>query len=112
MAVLAEFSHLEELRLPDATALRYAVLGSWCGTPSVRGEEAVWQYRLEHKSYIEALDRVTSLVMEMLPRLQRLTIADSEPTITHDEEGKASASWPWSGRSDEYLDEKFGKPKA
>lgn len=103
MAVLAEFSDLEELRLPSATNLRLGVYtGEWCGANSVllRGTEtAESNYRWQRKEY-ELYEKVASIVLETLPQLKRLIINGREPTITHGEDGKASARWSWSGRLD------------
>lgn len=75
------------------------------------GESAEQNYR-EHRDGHEILEKVASIVVEALPRLQRLKIDGREATITHDENGQASASWPWSGRLDEYLDEILCRTKA
>lgn len=111
MAVLAEFSDLEELGLPAATDLRHGRLGPFCGTPSLKGAEATEHNYRMHRDEHEQIEKVASIVVEALPRLTRLTIDGREATITCDEDGKTSASWPWSGRLDEYLDEILCRPK-
>lgn len=112
LAVLAEFSDLEELGLPAATDLRHGQLGPFCGTPSFSGADAAEHNYRMHREEHEQIEKVASIVVETLPRLKRLTIDGREATITHDEDGKASASWAWSGRLEEYLDEILRRPKA
>lgn len=88
--------------------------GNWCGTnffmlsAAAAAEE---NYREERNRLIH-FDEFASIVLEALPQLKRLILDGREPTITHGEDGKASATWPWSGRSDEYLNEILGRPKA
>jgi hypothetical protein len=60
-------------------------------------------YNILRKEY-EDTEKVAALVVQVLPRLKHLTIDGREATITHDEKGRASASWQWSGRLDEYLE--------
>lgn len=112
LEVLAEFSHLEELDLPGVTDLRHGRLGPWCGTQSLTGAEAAEQNYRDSRDEHGTVEKVASIVVEALPRLQRLKIDWREATITHDENGQASASWAWSGRLDEYLDEILCRPKA
>lgn len=115
MAVLVEFSELEELRLPSATNLRLgAYTGQWCGTNSIllRGTETAESNNRWKREELEEYEKVASIVLEKLPQLKRLIIDDQELSITHGEDGKASASWPWSGLLDEYLYEILGMPKA
>lgn len=97
-----------ELRLPSATNLRLgAYTGKWCGTDAIllRGTEtAESNYRWKREE-LEEYEKMASIALEKLPQLKRLIIDDQEPSITHGEDGKASASWPWSGRLDEYLND-------
>ncbi|RYP06831.1 hypothetical protein DL765_009344 [Monosporascus sp. GIB2] len=112
ISVLAEFSYLEQLGLPAAANLGYAGVEHKCGNPFLGGAKAAeLGYRTTRQEY-EGTEKVASVVVEMLPRLRHLTIDGREATITHDENGKASASWPWSGRLDEYLDEILLRPKS
>lgn len=108
LAVLAEFSDLEELDLPSAPNLRVGVTfgAGWCGTNSsynlYSDAQAAEQNYRDHQHIYEHIEKVASMVVETLPHLKRLSIDGKEPTITHGEDGKASASWPWSGRFEEY----------
>jgi hypothetical protein len=42
-------------------------------------------------------------VIENLPHLTALTIGRRRANITRNEEGMGNATWPWTGRMDEWL---------
>lgn len=87
-------------------ASRYIYRESWRGTQylllpaAVRAEQ---NYR-GHREGCERYETVASIFLGILPQLRRLAVDGLEAIIMPTgENGKAIATWPWSGRFDDIL---------
>lgn len=101
LVTLARFTRLRTLELPAPANLGFVVpAGRMCGTPMGWKQE-----RAMTRQYFKDIDRVASLTVEFVPWLEELRVDRREAAIAHDQDGGASAAWPWSGRLEEHLED-------
>ncbi|TRX93020.1 hypothetical protein FHL15_006158 [Xylaria flabelliformis] len=76
--------------------------GPKCGRPFMgpRGRE---KKRIVLRKSAEATDRAAALVVEFLPHLTGFSIGDTQANLTRDENGTVRASFPWTGRIDQWV---------
>ncbi|KAI0522065.1 hypothetical protein F5B22DRAFT_457479 [Xylaria bambusicola] len=103
LQILGSLQNLTQLELPDASALDLGWDGGpMCGNayfgPGGRDYE-----RLVYRDALEATERAAAIVVKVLPRLTDFSIGSDQAIITRYENGTLRASFPWTGRLDEYI---------
>ncbi|KAI0103920.1 hypothetical protein GGR51DRAFT_522900 [Nemania sp. FL0031] len=105
LQLLGNLQNLTHLELPDASLLHLGWEGGpWCGN-AYDGPYGRLLEREVLQEEAEATDRAVAAVMGTLPRLTNFTIGSNQPNITRYENGSLSASFPWTGRMDEWISE-------
>ena len=94
---------MTQLDLPPADELDVGFYGfPGCGNayfgPGGRdSERRVW------RDSLQAIERAATIVVEVLPRLTGFSIGGDQVNITRYDNGTSRASFPWTGRIDEYV---------
>jgi hypothetical protein len=103
MDVLTGLENLTHLDLPESSSLGLGFDGGpWCGN-AYFGKQGRIYLREVTKEGAEATEKGGDIVVANLPHLTSFTIGGMEANITHNEEGMINATWPWTGRMDEWL---------
>jgi hypothetical protein len=109
LSILAQFSHLEELRLPAAHELDLGYEGgAGCGN-AYFGESGRAYGRMVAQEDAETIEAAAAIVHDALPQLKSFTIGSQSPNITLNDAGRMEMSWPWTGRMEEYTYEVWPK---
>lgn len=99
---IAQFSQLEELRLPPAFELDLGFDGGpGCGN-AYFGKEGRAYGRAVTRQSAETTEVAARIVHEALPKLKSLSIGSQCPNLTRNDAGTMDMSWPWTGRMTEY----------
>ncbi|KAI0151575.1 hypothetical protein GGR57DRAFT_176316 [Xylariaceae sp. FL1272] len=102
---LKGLKNLTHLDLPPSSALG---LGFDGGPPCGNAYDGYdgWLYLRDiTRQGAEAEDRAAEIVVENLPRLKSFTIGGSHVNLTRHENGTVQATFPWTGRMDEWIEE-------
>jgi hypothetical protein len=101
--VLTGLKNLAHLDLPDSSSLGLGFDGGpGCGN-AYFGKDGRIYLRQVTKEGAEATEKGGDIVMANLPHLTSFTIGVIEASITRTEERMVNATWPWTGRMDEWL---------
>ncbi|KAJ2996428.1 hypothetical protein NUW58_g977 [Xylaria curta] len=100
---VSSLKNLTQLELPPAYSLDLGWDGGpGCGNfyfgPGGRDFE-----RQVYREGLETTEAAAAIVVEALPRLTNFSIGDSQANITRYENGTLWASFPWTGRLDEWV---------
>jgi hypothetical protein len=105
--VLARFENLTHLDLPESWTLGLGFNGGpGCGN-FYDGKDGNIRLRKVIRQGAEATEKGGDIVLANLPYLTGLTIGATEANITRTEDGMINATWPWTGRIDEWLMEEI-----
>jgi hypothetical protein len=103
MDVLTGLENLTLLDLPGSSSLGLGFDGGpGCGNVYF-GKQGRIYLREVTKQGAEATEKGGDIVVANLPHLTSFTIGGMEANITRNEEGMINATWPWTGRMDEWL---------
>ncbi|KAJ8129534.1 hypothetical protein O1611_g4094 [Lasiodiplodia mahajangana] len=103
LQILGSLQNLTHLELPDASSLNVGWDGGpFCGNAYFGPGGREYERQVEQEG-LEAVDRAAAAVIETIPRLTNFTIGPYQPNITRYENGTLRASFPWTGRMDEYI---------
>ena len=103
MDVLTGLENLTHLDLPESWSLGLGFNGGpGCGNVYF-GKEGRIYLRQVIKEGAEAVEIGGDTVVANLPHLTSFTIGETKANITRTEERIVNATWPWTGRMDEWL---------
>ncbi|KAI0491168.1 hypothetical protein F4859DRAFT_508956 [Xylaria cf. heliscus] len=103
LQLLQSLKNLTHLDLPSADDLDVGFYGfPGCGNVYM-GPGGTEYYRQVLRDWAEAMDIAATLVVEFLPRLTGFSIDNSQPNLTRYENGTLRASFPWTGRINEWV---------
>jgi hypothetical protein len=95
--------NLTHLDLPDSSSLSLGFSGGPdCGNVYF-GKEGRIHLREVTKEGAEATEEGGDIVVANLPYLTSFTIGETKANITRTGDGTVNATWPWTGRMDEWL---------
>lgn len=101
--MLKGLEKLKHLDLPGSSSLGLGFDGGpWCGNVYL-GKEGRMYMREVTKEAIETTERGGNIVVANMPHLIGFTIGGDTPNITRSEGGMVNATWPWTGRVEEWL---------
>ena len=100
--MLTGLENLTHLDLPESSSLDLSFTGgSGCGN-AYFGKQGRINLREVTKKGAEATEKGGDIVMANLPYLTSFKIGGTCANITRNE-GMINATWPWTGRTDEWL---------
>jgi hypothetical protein len=103
---LTGLENLTHLDLPDSSSLGLGFNGGpGCGNVYFGKEGRIYLHQVT-KDGAEATEEGGDIVVANLPHLTSFTIGGTKANITRTEDGTVNATWPWTGRMDEWLMEK------
>jgi len=101
--LLTGLEKLKHLNLPHASDLGLGFDGGpGCGN-AYDGKEGQEYLREVTREGIEAIEKGGNIVVANMPHLTSFTIGGSTPNITRGEDGMINATWPWTGRFEDWL---------
>jgi hypothetical protein len=101
--VLTGLENLTHLDLPDSSSLDIGFNGGpGCGNVYFGKEGRIYERQITQEA-AEATQQAGDIVVANLPHLTSFTIGGMKANITRTEERMVSATWPWTGRMDEWL---------
>lgn len=107
MSALSDLPRLTTLEVPYAGDLDLGFDGgAWCGN-AYFGAEGREYGRSVSRQEAATTEEAAEIIVAGLPRLGSLSIGGTMVNITKDEDGKLNATWPWTGRMEEYLYEQW-----
>ncbi|KAI0454568.1 hypothetical protein F5B21DRAFT_234807 [Xylaria acuta] len=103
LQLLQSLKNLTHLDLPEASSLDVGWDGGpWCGNVFM-GPGGRENRRMVRRDAAKAVDRAAALVVEFLPHLTGLSIGNTQANLTKYENGTVRASFPWTGRINEWV---------
>ncbi|KAI1326936.1 hypothetical protein F5Y16DRAFT_373233 [Xylariaceae sp. FL0255] len=107
---LRELQNLTQLDLAPASELGLGFDGgSPCGN-AYYGPGGREYSRQVDKEWAEAVERGTAIVIQTLPQLESFNIGEQSPSLTRYDNGTIQATFPWTGRLDEWAWEATPEP--
>jgi hypothetical protein len=101
--VLTELENLTHLDLPASSSLGLGFNGGpGCGNSYFAKEGRIY-LRQVTKEGAEATEKGGDIVVANLSHLTSFTIGGRDANITRTKERMVNATWPWTGRMDEWL---------
>lgn len=101
--MLTGLKNLTHLDLPGSSSLDLGFDGGPdCGNAYFGKEGRIYRRQIT-KEAAEATEKGGNIVVANLPHLTSFTIGQMEANITRTKEGIVNATWPWTGRMDEWL---------
>ncbi|KUJ12509.1 uncharacterized protein LY89DRAFT_785850 [Mollisia scopiformis] len=103
LEILSELQNLTHLDLgPSSDLDRGFDGGPGCGN-AYFGKGGRKYLRQVTRQGAEATEKGGNIVVETLPRLKSFTIGGTKANVTRVEDKMVNATWPWTGRMDEWL---------
>jgi hypothetical protein len=103
MDVLAGLENLTHLDLPESSSLGLGFNGGpGCGNVYFGKEGRIYLRQVTQEG-AEATEKGGDIVVANLPHLTSFTIGGTKANITRTKERIVNATWPWTGRMDEWL---------
>ncbi|RYC59062.1 hypothetical protein CHU98_g7148 [Xylaria longipes] len=103
LQLLQSLKNLTHLDLPDATSLDVGWDDEpWCGNVFM-GPGGREMERMVLRDWAKAINRAATLVAEFLPHLTGFSIGETQANLTRYENGTLRASFPWTGRINEWV---------
>ncbi|KAI1361080.1 hypothetical protein F5Y08DRAFT_315773 [Xylaria arbuscula] len=103
LQILDSLQNLTQLDLPLVAGLGVGFDGGpECGNAYFGPGGREYEREVLRES-LQATERAASIVVETLPRLTSFSIGDDQANITRYENGTSRATFPWTGRINEYV---------
>jgi hypothetical protein len=105
--LLTALERLKHLDLPGSSSLGLGFDGGpGCGN-AYDGKDGRSYMREVTRESIEATEKGGYIVVANIPHLTSFTIGGDMPNIMRSEAGMINATWPWTGRMEEWLMEEL-----
>lgn len=107
LEILTGLENLTHLDLPDSSSIGLGFDGGpECGNAYFGKQGRIYQREVTRES-AETTEEGGRIVVDILPHLSSFRIGGYGPKLTRSEDGVVNATWPWTGRMDEWLMEEL-----